>query len=448
MLITSSRYHGSIRAFSLPKFDSFLDSKPSQQLRKLLILVNTSQYQNYAMDDGTSATLLGIALELRLEIYEYCCEPWVAHEDDNFPAITSVCHQSREESLPVAFEKWFHFVDVRSVCQWTIAGSPRLLKLVKNLDCNWCWTNDLQKQTQLTNRREVKQRRQRRFGPANIWPPRHPELHTVKEALSALQGLELLEIELPIGKQDASQEHLLVFLSTSSPHIKTLSTRLQIAHMSCLEAFRNLTALTWSGYSLSTPDETLLTLNTLPLLSKMSITGPLIDYQHQDSHCGFTPRVLRQMRPLKDFSICHLGIVRPSEHSMANMLEALSAHRSSLVHLSVNVHYDPHEDGDWPALEEALNIASTFSLLTIKLFFHSVPKNYLKLQLDSLIGPTVRRCDIKLLHGRHQRNFVLVELEHSMSWQFGVKQSSTKLYKHQGPDRIRIKSFSQAFTNP
>ena len=310
------------------------------------------------------ASLLGLPLELRREIWRFCCylpqddydddyDPdrtlWVTKSLDVVPAITTVCRQMREEASPFMPNVVPRFRNPNSYREWASRG-PHQTVFMKELSCTWM--------SGLCNAEGMTS-----FEPEFVTLPKLERLRLIADG-----GLSYKHREAPQ-----------LFLRQASKYIfnlKELDLTTNIITLQCLDGFRSLTSLSWSGYSWSSPQETLSVLDSLPSLDtvhlRSSESGRGVGRRGppRERQCSFTPDVLRGLRPLKAFGISHSKPNLPSDFLTSAMLQALSTHRESLDNLTI-ICYAPV---DGPTFEEIQRLKVALKLLSFHLVLDSVSK--------------------------------------------------------------------------
>jgi hypothetical protein len=78
-------------------------------------------------------TLLTLPVELRLPIYRILLNKYNPHNTKTFLNISLVCHQIRDEILPLIFHDSIYFHSPEKLSKWTSRGDPCMLKLVDNI---------------------------------------------------------------------------------------------------------------------------------------------------------------------------------------------------------------------------------------------------------------------------------------------------------------------------
>ena len=88
------------------------------------------------------------------------------------------------------------------------------------------------------------------------------------------------------------QEKLRAAIARACPKLEDLFFITDLIHIKCFQCFQNLTSLSWSGYALSSPQETLSILNTLPRLRDVQLEIWL--HVNDCEHCSGLPGQLHQ----------------------------------------------------------------------------------------------------------------------------------------------------------
>lgn len=151
--------------------------------------------------------------------------------------------------------------------------------------------------------------------------------------------------------------------------------------MNALQGFRNIHTLEWSGLSLSTPQETLAVLNSLPYLHTIKLTR-CRDFDNRAiysvppaelrTYASFTSHVLQNLKLLRQFQIQHRVPGLPSDFLTAEMVKALAAHRESLKSLSLMSEHLV----EGTVLDQLLNLIPLLTLERQRISFSSVPREY------------------------------------------------------------------------
>lgn len=86
----------------------------------------------YESMSNPRASLLGIPLELRHQIYALCLDEWVAHDPRYRRAIASVCRQIRSEAFPMLLHER-HCFTLENLRTWTAKGKPDFLREITDI---------------------------------------------------------------------------------------------------------------------------------------------------------------------------------------------------------------------------------------------------------------------------------------------------------------------------
>ena len=370
------------------------------------------------------AGLLGLPLELRLQIYRICFDRWQPHPSDQFSNIASVCHQMRTEAIPFLLQDDHNFNSIEAFVHWTLRGPPHMLPFIKKLFCYWLMDSLLHRASNAADEPLA-------TNDQHLEPVTSDINHELERALCSVSKLQRIFLDLALAShpftdvpssnkgRHEDQETVFRMLSRSCPKLQSLSIKTDIIPTNCLQGFNSLTALCWSGYSSSTPQETLSILNSLPSLHTIRLERwPESDDQRRFSvptaqlykYVSFTSDVLQGLKPLKRFKIGHLSSRIPADFLTVPMLKALSSHSGRLYGFDI-------VSDRWmePAVvEEILNITSSFKMLEqIIIFLYSVPKKYSNFKIESRIGPSVKSCRV------HFRWHEGPGQEISLKYQFG-----------------------------
>ncbi|KAL9115719.1 MAG: hypothetical protein Q9227_000087 [Pyrenula ochraceoflavens] len=178
---------------------------------------------------------------------------------------------------------------------------------------------------------------------------------TLVTALQSLSGLQSIWVNTG-GKSGASatspeaylpdQQFLLSLLvSCSRETLRELSfPAAGLTPLTFLRSMPQLRLLRFSGYSLSSPEETLEVLRSCPKLREMSIYRypEFYDKEHNtvtsdlERHVSFTPSVLAGMHPLTVFQISHMSSQVSSHTLTLDMLDAVvGTHADSLRQIRI-----------------------------------------------------------------------------------------------------------------
>jgi len=171
---------------------------------------------------------------------------------------------------------------------------------------------------------------------------------------------------------DVEQRLILSMISAAWPFLHQLTFVANLVPLGFLSNFRSLRSLRWTGYSLSTPAETLEILNGMGALEEMSLYRYSDNYKNEyyvttallEDHISLTPEVLSQLRPLKSFEITHMALRARSSHLTAPMLGALAMrHKHSLRKLRLSS--DRLVEG--PVMEELVSFVEEANLKSLQL---------------------------------------------------------------------------------
>lgn len=83
------------------------------------------------------ANLLGLPVELRLQIWHALFNDREYQELKPFRSISLTCHQIRSETLPFLLVRNHSSYDMNYFLDWIADGSPHLLSHIKELSCSW-----------------------------------------------------------------------------------------------------------------------------------------------------------------------------------------------------------------------------------------------------------------------------------------------------------------------
>ncbi|KAF2093600.1 hypothetical protein NA57DRAFT_61308 [Rhizodiscina lignyota] len=141
----------------------------------------------------------------------------------------------------------------------------------------------------------------------------------------------------------AEQRLLIEMLTAAVPGLRKLSIYSTPMPLTYLEGFAKLEHLTFTGFSESTPSETLQILNALPCLTSIELRWDQAAYDRSQKprwigdKFSFTPDVLKGLKPLTSFGIsCYEEYIGARYiGSNAAMFHALSAHLQTLRSLKL-----------------------------------------------------------------------------------------------------------------
>lgn len=212
-------------------------------------------------------------------------------------------------------------------------------------------------------------------------------------ALTAMGELKKLWILLndqtgaPCPKCDIEQQLVLDMIAAAYPKMHEFTVFSNLLPLEYLRNFHDLRLLRFSGYSKSTPEETLDILRSFMYLDSIIIYR-YPEYYDRDhaivtsklpQYLSFTAGVLSKVQPLKRFEISHMTPRTSSEHVTIPVLKALRAHKESLRTLSIRSDLPVHRE----YLAELLSFIASSDLSNLSLKF-TMPK-----ELEALISSDV-----------------------------------------------------------
>lgn len=370
-------------------------------------------------------TFFSLPSELRHQIYSTCFDKGLPHNPQYYQAVASVCRRIRSEALPILLQQARYFQSLEAFIGWTTKGNADLLRHISNVSLH-CTQSSLH--PLLTTKASDNSSPTTQLEPDDVSPvvphgsrppqraifPSIPNLQHLSLNLSLISRIHGNDDSHNYHGQHEDQETLLRLIATACPKLESLSLITDLIHLTCLQDFQNLRSLKWSGYSLSTPQETLSTLNALPSLHTVRLERfpEIYDHEHHSvptaelrKYFSFTTDVLRDLKLLKCINISHLTSRVPSDVLTAGMLIALESHTETLTELGLGS--DHFVEG--AVLDQILNVVSSFCLKRVSVRLWSVPGEYKSLKLRDYIAPSVQYCDIvlRVLGGRQD-----VILEH------------------------------------
>ena len=344
--------------------------------------------------------LLSLPLELRNLIYINCFDGYLP----NHRALPLVCHQTHAETLPMLLQKPHDLNTFESFVDWVNAGSPRLLPLVTNVFLRGLTKSCLHPLP--TTQGELV---------PDI--ASHSERRLVQNSISLLPNLRDLRLTVihesaPLQHQphynphqnqgwDKAQAALLATIAESCPKLESLTLVTDLIGLECLESFRNLGFLAWSGYSLSSPQETLQILNSLPYLHTIRLErfDEQLDREHYSvytyqlrQYISFTGAVLRALKPLRSFQISHTTTRIRSDFLTVAMIQALASHGESLKRLEILCSGSVERD----VIDEVMALATSLRRITHWTVGLQYGSPFEQVDLKSCIPASVRHCHFHL----------------------------------------------------
>lgn len=379
------------------------------------------------------ASFFSLPLELRQQIYSMCVDERLEYKLRTLTALGAVNRQIRLEIVPLILDRDHSFLSVNDLIAWIAKASPPLLQYIKNIHL-YTTAQDLQSLvldaliTNPTSDETCYDYTQQIMDWLWTWIPGAPDspagydqqrmiTRSIEAVFSSFPHLHSFwlntsncaSIRNPSQKGLILNDFLLAF-AKSTPFLQNLWSFTHLTHLDYLTHLRNLRSLTWTGYSLSSPQDTLRILGDLPYLDSMSlfrhpevhdkdydiVTAELYRYQ------SFTADVLRGMRPLKSFEITHLSSTVNSDLLTKDMMDALlTRHNETLI--EIRVESDRLIDqGTFTAL---LKVISGSRLKKLRLICTILEQGG-GFQIEDFIAPSVRQPEIKLFRpglDRHEK---------------------------------------------
>lgn len=380
-------------------------------------------------------TFLSIPPELRQQIYSLCFDELSSREWRNRPAIASVCHQTRSEAFPMVLRER-QFFTLGRFWTWTMKGKAELLQEITDVVLRKCTVPALQDAakesssslihsghiivfSQNIDSSEPNFRRTSftldegdqctfdwQIPPSSSITSTNDMFAITRQIFSSIPNLRhaLFHLDSSDHRSFPGQiEFQAVFLrivATCCPKLSVLNVISDLMNLSDLQGFQNIHSLEWSGMSLSTPQETLAVLNSLPYLHTMKLTHWPYDLHHisrvlikeAHPHVSFTSYVLQNLEPLRHFQIKHLTAACQSMFLTAPMLGALAAHRETLTHLDLRI----DDYVEVAVMDQILGLLPLLSLEQLRLLFYIIAIQYQGIKFGDYITPSVKSCHISM----------------------------------------------------
>lgn len=383
--------------------------------------------------DGGSH-LLSLPVEIRLQVYELLLEP---HRTQVYyeatPSIISVCRQIREEAIPIYLSKHYYFTSLTKLIQWTSTGAPHLLQHVRDVsmtvdrgfldELNAEEKPNLQSpppspsQQGLTFRLlKVIRRPSDRSATPDDSPAGQRMGIEVSRTLHALGNLRIYRVHFDLSNDmrfATQHRRFLALLTASCPEIRDFTFSIYTVHLKFLEQFQHLRSFQFSGYSRSSPEETLQVLRNLRNLEALTLStvpDPSRDGNRthkQNIFFSINEHVIQGMWPLKSLSVLR-GITNEPSPALT-MIGAWKRHQKSLRKLYIWTNHSLGVEQVMELLE--LTSGSTITDLTLW-----IPGKSEILDVSHQVPQTVKRgyravrCD-----GLTQDSFALKWIEHTES---------------------------------
>jgi hypothetical protein len=325
--------------------------------------------------------LLALPYELRLEIYGLVLDQRLGYFPGSYLSISAANRQIRREVLPLILQNSRYFSSLAQLSDWTSRGDPFLLKQIQNVTVHVFedsllpvadalatvsssvgvpgarvalrfWNTMSARQSGRTNIspgvRSSLRRKIRALCPlkADLNPSSNKNaISTAWDAFAAINQVKKLWILFkdsthPSSRRafPAEQEFILGIIATACPRVQEFTVFSALVFLDYLGHFQELQLLRFSGYSKSSPEETLKILRSLKKLDRIIIYR----YPEKDDidnniitsrlpQClSLTPDVIAQLNPLKHFQVSHMSSLLPSQHLSVPILQSLRHHLPTL----------------------------------------------------------------------------------------------------------------------
>ncbi|KAH8674469.1 hypothetical protein BGZ60DRAFT_404087 [Tricladium varicosporioides] len=327
--------------------------------------------------------ILTIPTELRLQIYALVLSRPERVQKSHRTSLLSVNRQIRHEVLHLILLKSRYFGTLKSLWEWTSDGSPELLQQVKDVSVSifkgslcpppdpvgalridstpepgtgkW-W--EAQYVSQFGRPGSQEPTRWQKLQASLPWPfqlrikvPKHPMVSTW-ESFQAISEVRRLWIHLQSfidsaaarGSKYADEQQLILeMISTCCPKVEEFTVMSRHTSLQYLKNFPNLRRLHFSGYSRSTPEETLEIMKGFNRLEELVLyryphnndDDQLNDNSNPRSYVSLHAEVLAGMNPLKVFRLWHMRSDNPSQHLTMSFIKALKVHQPTLRKLQI-----------------------------------------------------------------------------------------------------------------
>ena len=300
---------------------------------------------------SSSSKLLSLPLELRKKICSIIFDTSPYYEKSP-NEITLVCRQTRNDSIPIWLE-WKNFAfSLAHFIRWTARAPPDLLLYVHKLSINI--DTNLVNVSMIGNSLD-------HHSPFNSLPQlRHFSLQTDRSF--SHRSLRHEEVQIT--------DNVLLAMASLCPLLESFKSHPDCRmHLDFLTKLPKLRDFTWSGYSESTPEETLIILGALPCLDNVHIRR-IYGEDRMSGQLSFTDHVLRGLKPLQT-----LRISQPKDSGIltAAFIQAiLTSHRDTLSFLRVSC----HSKIDRVVFDEIIRVLPSLNLkgLFINLFVRNDPR--------------------------------------------------------------------------
>ncbi|KAI9721077.1 MAG: hypothetical protein M1812_002558 [Candelaria pacifica] len=299
-----------------------------------------------------STLLNNVPLEIREQIYNDV----LATTPCKHIQLLGACRQIYEEAQPILFKRPLTFVSQFDLYQWLQSVGPRNLHHVTSLSLKL-----VDVETDACLRRMAYNQGKRNGSPKEISNVIHEEgIHRLMAALRYLpnvKDLTMYKPEFGVLTSDPCRDLYLSFfplVARQYNQLKNLSFFMDQLPLTFLTSLRSLRSLRFTGFSTSTPVETVAVLRSLPLLREIELFGPppQLEFQQRVGYAGpkrvqsVTPDVLLRIQPLTSFKICEIRNEMSSSPAffVENTFRALyKTHRNSLKRLRISLDFEPSE---------------------------------------------------------------------------------------------------------
>ncbi|KAG4427895.1 hypothetical protein IFR05_016620 [Cadophora sp. M221] len=351
---------------------------------------------------------LRIPIELRLQIYTIALDKRLGYHPDTYLSISAVSKQIRREVLGIFFQNSISFRSLNHLAKWTARGPPHLLPLVSNVSIHLFRDSlspiaDARRKFLPDPNSDSKSLSPMTAGfweaeyarraapvvddnnPSPSWMRSFLDCLRISgqkldvrsnqnaissawksfTAISEVRKIRLLFKEthytsLPL-RFDIEQQLLLDMMAAAFKNLQELTVLTSLLSLEYMRNFHDLRTLRFTGYSTSTPQE------TLEILRSLKNLDTVIVYRfpgHYDRDCSIitselpiylslTPDVIESLNPLTTFQVQHITSAVPSSHITIPMMKALRAHINSLRALNL--------DSDAPLELDVINSIMEFT---------------------------------------------------------------------------------------
>jgi hypothetical protein len=392
-------------------------------------------------EERKSCAFLSLPVEIRLQIYLIILDPYLSDGTRSSRNIMLACRQTREEALPVWFEQRRHFRSPKEFSEWKSKANPGRMGLVKDVSFS-CERDAWMPFRTWYASRVCSQGTVASLSPFTVswWEKMYTEWLTEYEPNFQPTDMEALPQPQPLPDESdfsispigstwdaltaasnmqavwftlwnhfpgegpaflAEQRLLLEMISATCPNMRELSLFTGLLPLDFLPRFTKLRLLRFTGYSTSSPEETLGILRSLKSLDKLYIWRHRADGDachgivtaELPKYISLTSDVIRNMNPLRAFHIVHMDPYVPSAFITVDVIRSLLSHADSLEDFRIESSWTTSEK----ALIEILRLISLSVRLKILYLDARVSSAKEKLDISHLVPTTVRRCEIAVL---------------------------------------------------